>query len=625
MSKSHENEHPVATIAPAAQEGAVLTPESTLEPELTEQAALKTSADADVVAAVLTKPVTEDTVAAAVLVQEEASPVAVEAAAEEVEVATAVVAKQSRWSRAFHTVTCGICQISVTGGSAVDYHNLVHTPTDEVGPILGDHDVQGDGKEAAHLENGYYVGTSSSAEGHHALANGIEHDKEMVQVLDTEAHTTFIEEVTIVDSGNAIKETEVVTILDREITAAETDASVTLLTIQEPTKANDDDSKKKGGKKSSSTSNFLSRTLSTAGIDIKHKLQSSAAGATSPPGQTRKTFKGFAKSMQRSTSATNIQTPSSPSSSDPTQSSMASPPSSTSPSSPGSPLAGIGRRFSKIIKSGESSSSVSAERSPNMTEIKKTKKTKRSKSAVISPAAGTNVSDAAISAMAEGLQAPQDLLVDFHETVMSDDDDDDHEEHSFAAAVISEEPQEEEVNKIVIQARSPPGSPVVPARRESLLFDAGSSPVTIPATGHTSVSHRNSQQSWAQASTLHQADASGTVRTSSSSSPGQSLALAGRTSTVGSHKDSETGSLGSSDVGSATGSGGKTLDEAGKPQAKRRASMMKNLKKITNIMKDKKGDKTTTTTTIKVEKRTSRQGSTSLGSPLEADENAAAF
>ncbi|KAG0355514.1 hypothetical protein BGZ54_001127, partial [Gamsiella multidivaricata] len=139
-------------------------------------------------------------------------------------------------------------------------------------------------------------------------------------------------------------------------------------------------------------------------------------------------------------------------------------------------------------------------------------------------------------------------------------------------------------------------------------FDS-SAPVDVPESLAIKIPGQPSPSAnWAQSPTLHQNDAS-----ASTSSPSHFLTKAGRSSTAGSTVGgaSETASLGSSDKNSGVG---LNEVEGGKFQNKRRPSV---LKKIGKIMKNSNEKRK--------EKRMSRQNSSAMTSPIEADEQVARF
>ncbi|KAI7822975.1 hypothetical protein BC939DRAFT_477411 [Gamsiella multidivaricata] len=249
----------------------------------------------------------------------------------------------------------------------------------------------------------------------------------------------------------------------------------------------------------------------------------------------------------------------------------------SSSNGPSSPLLGRLGRLAKNIRTNNTTSSTQS----------KVESLKIAEEPTVNqPEMSTTKPDNAIAAIA--LQtSPKDLQVDFHETVMSDDDNDDDDEPNNLHALM-EEPQE--------------------LKTAVMPFDS-SAPVDVPESLAIKIPGQPSPSAnWAQSPTLHQNDAS-----ASTSSPSHFLTKAGRSSTAGSTVGgaSETASLGSSDKNSGVG---LNEVEGGKFQNKRRPSV---LKKIGKIMKNSNEKRK--------EKRMSRQNSSAMTSPIEADEQVARF
>ncbi|KAF8935559.1 hypothetical protein BGZ58_004927 [Dissophora ornata] len=457
----------------------------------------------------------------------------------------------------------------------MDYHSLVITPTDEDGPLLGEDDIYDDDGEdgfaTAVITEDYKethessdVGASSSTE-HHLSFLGEPETK--AENSNSEVATSAVFEEIMIVEGNADKVQEVVqeTILSREIETTTTAAVVSEMDV-EPTV----------------TLLAVQEQPQSPQTQKQKKNKSSTKSGGSTPNAIRNS-RPFAKLIRRSSSTSNV-------------------PQSTLPSSPtnSSPLGRLGGRLAKIIRQNDTQSK-SGDSSPAMQEIKRT--------SIISH----SISDVATTVIEEESSSvqKQDVQIDFHETVMSDDDDDE-DETTLSTAVISEDP--------FAQYASPPFQPIFkrssssPSKRMSVVVDTTTQPVAIPRQSATSPSQR---QSWAQSPTLHHGD--GSAMTAGSG------VKTGRASTVGSTvgAGSEAGSVGSSEVNilaSSVGGGKDVSDGAGKPQ-KRRGSVLKKIGKIIKNNKEKSEEKERE----KREKRLSRQGSTAMSSPVEAEENSGSF
>ncbi|KAF9339352.1 hypothetical protein BGZ91_006194 [Linnemannia elongata] len=202
-------------------------------------------------------------------------------------------------------------------------------------------------------------------------------------------------------------------------------------------------------------------------------------------------------------------------------------------------------------------------------------------------------------------------------------------EDAVVATAITAEPEQIVEKKTVV-----PLTPISPVLKElsvpSLRSDAANPPLPPQPQQHNTNNRRNSLvvDTLVSNNTTTTTTHTSTTTTSAPSSTGQSISRTGRASTMDSA--TEVGSLSSNSNSNSNEqlSSIATSAPTGKDglKANRRKSVMKKLGKIINTMNtnsrknsmDKERDSATPT---KNEKRMSRQGSLTLTSPLESEEN----
>ncbi|KAF9924345.1 hypothetical protein BGZ65_008390, partial [Modicella reniformis] len=371
-------------------------------------------------------------------------------------VATAPPVRQSRLSMAFNRISCGLCFHPLKNNLGTDYHTLVHTPTEEDAPILGDESFYPDVDGADHPFN-LQVGSADHDD--EVEADGNQVISAMVEIIATPT-TTMQQSVSITDLAQD-------DIAQEEEEEEEEQGLVTAAAEQEE----EDFSQR--------VSTDIAADAAVAVADGGAAVSPKAGKKKSRPAQAMtRGVKALAKLTKRS-SASNTPASNTPASYTPTHSTPSSPP--TSPM-----LSGRFSRFSKFARTKEASAATSSS-SLISTKVDSLK--------VGSAPSTTNTMTTAIAAS----NTKQDFLIDFHETVVPDDE----------PLILSDEPSE---------LRLPTVQPVAIPGQASL-----SSPSST-AVG----------SSWPQS----QMDAS-----ASTAGSGRMLAKLGRSSTVGSTVESETGSM----------------------------------------------------------------------------------
>ncbi|KAI1300403.1 hypothetical protein EDD11_006209 [Mortierella claussenii] len=282
--------------------------------------------------------------------------------------------------------------------------------------------------------------------------------------------------------------------------------------------------------------------------------------ATPPIPVASRGSRPFARLMKRSSSTTNA-TPSSPS------------------SSSSSPIFGRLGRLAKIIRSNEASASIQSKANSLQVTAEPSREVK-SNEVQGSPTGDVAVVGLSDLSVATSTADKQNYNLEIQETVMSDSAQ--HTEHE-AVQVFTAEPKELDAPTFGSESVSPNAA-------------------TLPAEGDQTA------QLLTQSPTLHQNDAS------VNSGSGQLLTKIGRSSTAGSTIDAgseaENESIGSNELTNLRSNSGDNVHNGSKDRGdKRRKNSV--LKKIGKIIKDKK-----------LERKLSRQGSTTMASPIEADEDA---
>ncbi|KAG0056064.1 hypothetical protein BGZ83_006501 [Gryganskiella cystojenkinii] len=504
-------------------------------------------------------------------------------------VATATKAKQSRLSLAFHKISCGLCFHPLKNNSGVDYHQLVHTPTDEEGPFFGEDHPDG----ADHVE-GITVASRDITEDARKIPKAVEQNC-LLEASSSSSHAetahpetkeqhlqlqqkgqapeedvssegqkeivipTFVEEFAVMEEPSGVA-TEEPTIVAREI--------VKDIPIQ--TVVND------------------AETISIPKQDLATSVITPVVTPSSSPAPVRAAGP-FAKLTKRS----------SPSSS----------PTSSSPSSANSsPLLERLGRFAKIIRPSETTtSSFQTSTSSRSTSSQKvveslqvvSSRTENGQTSV-EETTSTTVKDTSSVQLTDAPASPV-VFTDKKEQAQI----------AWSSATPPLPPTHQQ-----------PQQPQQVNKRHSLALDTAaanfvtsSSPVPIPGqspihpwTTHSPTLHQN------DASIASQATANHTGSASINST--RSMSRAGRSSTVdstvegGAGQGSDVGSLSSSTKdGSASNSQQNEKGGFMSKTTKRRKSVMKKLGKIINNINTKPGKEGG--------KRVSRQGSMTLESPLE--------
>ncbi|CAO3566617.1 unnamed protein product [Mortierella alpina] len=493
---------------------------------------------------------------------------------------TSAEPKQSRLSMAFKRISCGLCFHPLKNNGATDYHALVVTPTEEEAPILGQEydyhhrsDIEGGSGPVVitdDFKGEHYFSTegASSSVGHHHEGSALHKESKALQHGQQEVTSAVFEETIIIDGPTAeessrpsdSRATAQELVSERSLPETATAAASEVIEKQ-PTPA---------------------VTIPTTSATVV--LDTPLASPSGTPSTTRS--KAFAKLKRRSTTSS------------PAASSIPSSPTSTSNNSP--LLERLGR-FAKLMRSNETSSSTTTTTSTSNSSIQtKVVESLQVGQAPEKQATVTSVTSIPVAtSTADVKDTAANTQVDQKETI---------------ATPAADCPTE-----------SDPLSPVPPlprhARRSSLALDTQvfkSQPVAIPGQLQEVSTPMSAPLSatlvqnhiWTQSEspTLHQHDAS--------TSSGRSLTLltrTGRASTMDSAKtiegnSSEAGSLGSSGKdGSFLKDGKDSKDD----KKQRRKSVLKKLGKMINGDRKKE----------KAEKRLSQQGSMTMQSPIEAEEN----
>ncbi|KAF9281913.1 hypothetical protein BGZ68_006315 [Mortierella alpina] len=535
----------IALEADIVPEGATITPkpEPALEPNHEDEPVLETEEEVFFVTSTLGS---DPTLASTAVAPESAE--------------TSAEPKQSRLSLAFKRISCGLCFHPLKNNGATDYHALVHTPTEEEAPILGQEydyhhsDIEGGPGPVIMTEDskGEHYDTTegaSSSVSHHQEGSALHKESKAIAYGQQEVTSAVFEETIILEGPTAEEVSQqnhsTATAVERSISEAATAA------------ASKDVEKK------------ATPAVAIPTASAKVVLDTPLASPSGTPSTTRS--KPFAKLKRRSTTSSPAAT---------------SVPSSPTSSSNNSPLLERLGRFAKLMRSNETSSSTTTTTSTSNSSIQ----TKVVESLQVGQAPEKQVTVASVTS--------SPVAVDIKDT----------------APDTQANPKEQQPSSTV---------PPLPrhARRGSLALDTQvlkSQPVAIPGQSQevsTPVSAalsatlvQNHTWTHSDSPTLHQNDAS--------ASSGRSLTLltrTGRASTMDSVKtiegnSSEAGSLGSSGKdGSFLKDGKDSKDD----KKQRRKSVLKKLGKMINGDRKKE----------KAEKRLSQQGSMTLQSPIEAEEN----
>ncbi|KAF9948849.1 hypothetical protein BGZ70_002031 [Mortierella alpina] len=494
---------------------------------------------------------------------------------------TSAEPKQSRLSMAFKRISCGLCFHPLKNNGATDYHALVVTPTEEEAPILGQ---EYDYHHSSDFEGGsgpvvisddfkgeHYFTTegASSSSNHHHEGSALHKESKTVQYGQQGVTSTVFEETITVDGPAAEESSQQSnsTTADQELVSERSIPEAATAAASE------------GIEKQTTPAVAIPTT------SAKVVLDTPLASPSGTPSTTRS--KTFAKLKRRSNTSS------------PAASSI---PSSPTSSSNNSPLLERLGRFAKLMRSNETSSSTtttttSTSNSSIQTKVVESLQVSQAPEKQVTVTSFTSTPVAASTADIKDTAA--DTPVDQQETM---------------ATSTSDTPTEQDVSSSV---------PPLPrhARRGSLALDTQvfkSQPVAIPGQsqeGSTPLSAplsatlvQNHIWTHSESPTLHQQDAS--------TSSGRSLTLLtriGRASTMDSAQtiegnSSEAGSLGSSGKdGSFLKEGKDSKDD----KKQRRKSVLKKLGKMINGDRKKE----------KAEKRLSQQGSMTMQSPIEAEEN----
>ncbi|KAF9563745.1 hypothetical protein EC968_004772 [Mortierella alpina] len=492
---------------------------------------------------------------------------------------TSAESKPSRLSLAFKRISCGLCFHPLKNNGATDYHALVVTPTEEDGPILGQeydyqhhNDVEGGPgpmmiTEDAKGEHYYTTEGASSSVSHHHEGSVPHKEAKVIEYGQQEMTSAVFEETIILDgpteenSQHKDSMTAQEVVLVRSVPEAATTAAEVVEKQTTPAVA-----------------------IPTTSVRVV--LDTPLASPSETPSTTRS--KPFAKLKRRSTTSS------------PAASSV---PSSPTSSSTNSPLLERLGRFAKLMRPSETNSSTTTTTTTSTSNSSIQTKVVESLQVGQAPEKQVTVtsvtSSPVVASTTDDKHIAADTQVNQKETI---------------ATKAADTPTEQQLSSSV---------PPLPrhARRGSLALDTQvlkSQPVAIPGQAQevsTPVSAALSatlvqSHMWmhSESPTLHQNDAS--------ASSGRSLTLltrTGRASTMDSVKtiegnSSEAGSLGSSGKdGSFLKDGKESKDD----KKQRRKSVLKKLGKMINGDRKKE----------KAEKRLSQQGSMTMQSPLEAEEN----
>lgn len=411
---------------------------------------------------------------------------------------------------------------------------MVHTPTDEEGPILGDEDYFPEEDDEPYPTFSTAEITDEDLKGEPSFLVGGCSSAEQGPSLIAEEHKDELQVTSVVKVEEEDEEEDIAPEEDDELTTQSNESVTDLVQETEP----------------SPLERPLEQQALITAVTTTETI--STVSSTAAPTKNGKK-KGPAQAMNRGVKALAKLKLSRRSSSN-------SSPSPSTPSSPPSSPQLLGRitsRFSKITRTKEASAATSSSSLTSKIESSKV-------GSVPSPTATAPVAIVANDADKK-VSGKQDFQIDFHETVMMD-----HDEQEQAPMLLTEEPSE--------------------------LQLPGAQPVAIP--GQSSVT----SDPWAQSPTLHHPSTAGS---------GQTLVKLGRSSTVGSTVESETGSLKSS------GSGRDAKDPIA-PQLeepKRKGSMMK---KFSNLIKN---ERRKSSSDSNLSKRFSRRGSATMQSPVQVEEN----
>ncbi|KAG0297667.1 hypothetical protein BGZ96_005331 [Linnemannia gamsii] len=516
------------------------------------------------------------------------------------------VKQESRLSLAFKKISggCGLCFSPLKNGPT-DYHNLVETPTDEDEPhrLLpdGSHDNSGnasaplvitDDYKREHSTEGEIAIASSSTDSHYLHRDEVHEEvKSRDLAVVEEFTTTVMEEHNIVMSDERQPEMQEVQFSTQIIDATSAPATFVEEIVEDIVV---DDS---------------SLPIVAAAVVVEAtspKAEEPVAAVTAVP--TPASAQPVSASLPASPATTRSSKSFSKKLSKPKRSPSASPATSTSNSSSSlsassptatSPLRERLNRFAKIIRPSETNSSIHS----------------KVESLKVSTAPSTPaVVEEAVIATAITAE-PEEVIISKTTTTVP---------------LTPVSPVHKEFSVPSLRSDATPPLPPQPQqhnnnRRNSLAVDtlvANNKTTTTTTTTHTTTTTAPVAipSSWSHSpTTLHQRDAS-----TANSTSGQSLSRNGRASTMDSA--TEVGSLSSNSNSNSNEQLSSIATSApGKDglKANRRKSVLKKLGKIINTMNtnNRKGSMDSAKSAEKNEKRTSRQGSMTLTSPLESEEN----
>jgi len=485
----------------------------------------------------------------------------------------------------------GLCFHPLKNNSAVDYHQLVHTPTDEEGPFFGqdsDHpnnnvdgtivaprDIMQDSKKESSVDHHHHVVEASSSATHGERSHLESKERTQVQeqeredeppvvIQESSVIPTFVEEFTV--DEDPLEAAEEVTVLSRDEPSIQA-ASATMAVVQEQEEP-----------VASPPCAIVSNVVTPLASPASSPARGRAAGA-------------FAKLTKRS----------SPSATPASASNSSSPTSSTT----SSPLLERLGRFAKVIRPSDTTTSSIQTSSSSLSA---------SSQKVVE---SLEVASRTTSGQIHVQEKPR--VVSGERSVKS-------EGATSLPVVVAGKNEEAQVQ----WARATPPLPPAPVqlqphqtlqvnKRHSLALDTAASFLNSSSTSPVPIPGQPPIHPWTTHSpTLHQNDASiasqVTHTGSGSINSTRSLSRVGRASTHDSTLDgtpgSDVGSLSSSTKeGSAPNSQGGGEGFLSKT-TKRRKSVMKKLGKIINNINTKEGKEG------KASKRNSRQGSMTLDSPL---------
>ncbi|KAF9088504.1 hypothetical protein BGX29_006766 [Mortierella sp. GBA35] len=542
------------------------------------------------------------------------------------------VKQQSRFSLAFQRISggCGFCFNPLKSGSATDYHNLVVTPSDEEGPLLGgDHhhpDNNGHGSVPVAITDDYKgerhhseAIASSSTDSHH-LHHHNQHQEVHEEVKSRDITAVYEEVSTDFEVHNVITHEEQHQEQQQQMEEVsfstqiiDTGAPATFIEeIVEDVVVDDE-----AALPIAATAAAVVETIPATTAAVVEEVvapTSDSLPATPTAKRSPRTFAKLTKSKRSPSASAASSTPSSP------------------PST--SPLLERLGRFAKIIRPSETSSSIHSK----VESLKvSTAPSTHTESIVAEPGQDTQeIFKVVTKPVAVPVQKKKDEII----TILAPTATVTGVPLTPVSPVIAPEVILKELSVPVLpRSDATPSLPPQPqqqqqasnnnnynGRRNSLAVDTLvvqtlSAPVAIPSSAPTH---------WSRSpTTLHQNDAS-----MANSSAGQSLSRAGRASTMDSTTEaggSEAGSVNSNSnehLASLTtvGKDGKDGISAGAGlKANRRKSVLKKLGKIINNMNTNTrknsmdGNSSRKSSMEKSEKRMSRQGS--LTSPLESEEN----